>query len=181
MRCILRILVSAAAVIACVTDCNAHAESSGASVHRSPHTEHSAWLVGLKGVYVRAFNSHERALDGGGVAVFAETTIIPGWLETELNVAVVDFEEGAAVVPDDLLFKKPFHIGSFCPYVGVGPSMTIVLEAGGEVLFGFVAAVGAYVWLHDHVGIDVELDYGLVAEDGVEHELTVAAGPTLRF
>lgn len=78
--------------------------------------------------------------------------------------------------------QKPFHIGNLNPYFAIGPTMTLV--RGGEenrVSFGGAAVVGAYYWFSESWGIDVEVDYALLDEDGAQHELTLAAGPTMRF
>ncbi len=114
--------------------------------------------------------------------MFAEGTVIEGWLEIELSASVVRIgSEDKWVIPVDLLLKKPFHIGDVTPYVAIGPTIAFVRGEENIVGVGAAAVVGVYVWLSDSWGIDIELDYALVDEDGAQHELTFAAGPTLRF
>ncbi|MEL6184325.1 MAG: hypothetical protein AAFU79_06855 [Myxococcota bacterium] len=170
---------------------NPHAASEEeelkSTMHLSPHTESSSWLVGLKGLQLTEFPPEGESLVGGGVGVFAETTLVHGWLELEgsLSLARVSgVEEAAWVVPVDLLVKKPFHSGLFCPYIAVGPTVAFEFldeHEGTETLVGGAVVVGAYIWLSDWAGIDLEVDYAAVANGGVQHELTFAAGPTLRL
>lgn len=47
-------------------------------MHRSPHTEETANIVGLKGGAVARFKQGE-AFGGGSVIPFYEHTLIPGW------------------------------------------------------------------------------------------------------
>ena len=158
------------------------AESDSASTHKSPHTEETSWLIGIKGVQLSAFPEDGEALFGAGFGAFVERSLIPGWVEVELSASVVRIEaEEAWIVPIDLLLKKPFHFGDFCPYIAVGP--TVVYVGGEERAWfaGGAAVVGAYLWLNEAWGIDFEVDYAIVDENGIQHELTVAAGPTLRF
>ena len=153
------------------------------TMHRSPHTEHSSWLVGVKGVQLTVVPAAGDTLVGGGAGVFAERTAIEGWLEVELSASFVRVaDEDEWIIPVDVLLKKPFHIGAFCPYFAIGPTAAFVKrEEENRVVFGGVAVIGAYYWLGDSFGIDLEVDYAVVSEDGVQHEVTVAAGPTFRF
>jgi hypothetical protein len=156
------------------------AEESAASLHSSPHTEHSTWLVGAKGVQLNIFPEGGESASGAGAGVFVERSLVPGWVEVELSVSLVAIES-EAVLPVDILFKKPFHFGAFCPYVALGPTVSIVLEEGTRVFAGGAAVAGFYWWWTDHVGLDVEVDYAILSEEGLQQELTFAAGPTLRF
>lgn len=155
-----------------------------AATHMSPHTEETSWLLGLKGVQLTAIPSEGETLIGGGLGLFAERTAIPGWLEIELSASFVRIEsENEWIVPIDVLLKKPFHVGSgVCPYLAIGSTVSLVTDGEGlTVGVGGVVVVGTYIWLSDSWGIDVEVDYALLYEEGVQHEVTVAAGPTLRF
>lgn len=90
--------------------------------------------------------------------------------------------EGNTIVPIDVLFKKSFELGSFNPYVGVGPSVSIDIEDGeAETSAGCAFAAGTYFWLSDHVGIDFDVEYSLVSKNGTAQDLVIAVGPVLRF
>ena len=156
--------------------------SENRSVHSSPHTEESNWLLGVKGVQLNAFSDEGASTSGGGVGVFIERTVMPGWFELELSPSVV-WVEGGTVVPIDLLLKKPFHLDeSFCPYFALGPTLSLAFkEEATEVGVGAAFVVGAYIWFGEAIGLDVEVDYALLDENGFVQELTFAAGPTFRF
>jgi len=86
------------------------------------------------------------------------------------------------VVPVDVLFKKSLELGRFNPHVAIGPSISIdVVDGAAETSVGCAFALGSYIWLSDHVGIDVDLDCALVSKDGVAQELAVSLGPVFRF
>lgn len=107
---------------------------------------------------------------GGGV--FLEVTLIPAWLEVELNVQGLA-SEGGAVMPIELLFKKPFHVRPwFHPFIGLGPTFVpafLPQETQVRLGGGGAAVAGAYFWLSRHVGIEVEANYNLLYEDRAEH------------
>lgn len=160
------------------------AELPSDSTHGSPHTEHSTWLLGAKAVQLSLFPASGDTFFGAGAGIFAERTVIPGWLEAEVSVSVVRVaEEDAWVIPIDLLLKKPFELGAFCPYGAIGPTLSVVnrAEQGTRAFLGVAVVAGFYLWFGRAIGLDVEIDYAVVAENGVQHELTVAGGPTLRF
>ncbi|MGF1510322.1 MAG: hypothetical protein ACFB9M_12555 [Myxococcota bacterium] len=150
------------------------------SLHSSPHSEASTWLLGAKAVQLNVFPEEGDGASGGGAGLFVERSVVPGWLEVELSVSVVAIES-ETLLPVDVLFKKPFHFGPFCPYIALGPTVSIVFEDGTRAFAGGVAVAGFYLWLGDLWGFDVEVDYALLSEEGLQQELTFAAGPTLRF
>ena len=158
------------------------AESDANTMHRSPHTVESEWVLGAKAVQLSEFPDEGEALFGGGIGVFVERTVLDGWMEVELSGSLVRVDGEEWVIPLDLLLKKPFHFGLFCPYIAVGPTVAFVrAEDETEAFFGAAAVLGAYIWFSESVGVDIEVDYAILAENGVQHELTFAAGPTLRF
>ncbi len=148
-------------------------------MNRSPHTEHSSVLFGAKVVQVNEFSEGHEAHGVGG-AIFGETTLVPGWLELELNIAMVRLGE-ELVLPIDLLLKKPLHFGSICPYVAAGPALSVVFEEERTVHVGGIAVLGAYVFFHRKVGLDLEVEYSVFPADGLIHELTLAFGPVFRL
>ncbi len=174
-------LAFAGAVLVASIPAEAQEASEAKSMHRSPHTEESRWLVGAKAVQLSAFEDGESEF-GGGAGVFVETTVIRGWMELELTASFVGLQEGIFVVPFELLAKKPFHFGNFCPYLAIGPTVEVVSQEGTEVLFGGAVVVGGYYFFSESVGLDVEVGYGLLAGgEHPVHELALAAGPLVRF
>src|SRR4051794_6401463 len=89
----------------CAVASPAHAERPRGL--RSPHTEHSRWILGLKGLYVseRADQQTER---GGGLGAFFECSLIEHLLELEVGVVGVDPKESAAQVALEPLLKVSF-------------------------------------------------------------------------
>lgn len=167
-------------------------DAAAEEMHRSPHTEETSQLVGVKGAFVNAFNDGKSAV-GGGFTLFYERNLIEGWLEIELASAFV-FIERERIVGFDLFLKKPFHINHVVnPYVGVGPNLSILIsreeevEGEGEVREtrtrgGIVWTAGSYFWLErSRFGFDVEVVYLLLFNNGLSHEFTVEAGPAFRF
>ena len=154
--------------------------------------EETTNIVGLKGLFVAGFSERRSAL-GGGVSPFYERNVVSGWLELEFATAFA-FIENESVVAFDLFFKKPFHVNETVnPYVGIGPNLTLIIEpaestpeestprqtrVGGGILF----AAGSYFWFgRDRFGIDAEVVYLLLFDDGLSHELGVELGPAFRF
>jgi len=125
-------------------------------------------------------------LPGLLIGVSYERTVIHEWLEIEASIPVAVLFDGAqrlVALPIDLHFKKPFHPSpKVSPYVALGPAFDVLVAPELKVFFGGSLAVGTYVWPTPRVGIDIELDYNVVAEDRTAvHELLLAAGPVLRF
>lgn|GEM_PF-1302233 len=156
------------------------------TVHASPHLEHTTWIVGARLVQFNAWNpgdgeSPSETVNGVGGGLFIERTILDGWLELELSAAGVATGDGT-VVPVDVLFKKSFEFGRVNPYVAIGPTISIDVVGGeAETSAGCAFALGSYVWLSEHVGVDVDIDYALVSKHRTGQELTVSLGPVLRF
>lgn len=160
------------------------------TMHRSPHKEETANIVGLKGVVTGQFNRTRNAV-GGGFSAFYERNLIPGWLEVEGAFASVWFEDETAF-SFDLFFKKPFHVNeTINPYVGIGPNVSIVLAQEQEeeinttvrsTQFGLLFNAGSYFWFGRHRwGLDVEVVYILVFASELIHELAFEIGPAFRF
>ncbi len=142
-------------------------------------------LVGAKLGYLSLWEPEPegtRYVPAGFVGVFAERAVVHNWLEVELT-AGVGFTADKLSIPIDLHFKKPFHPTHWlAPYVGVGPLLAVVLEPRARLWWGATTTVGAYVWLGERIGLDVELDYNIaVFRRAVGHDLLVAVGPVGRF
>jgi len=155
-----------------------------------PGHHHAAFpnLVGLRVGFVSLVESPQGGAEyspGVLVGVSYERTLVHEWLELELTapVAVAFAEERVVALPIDLHFKKPFHPSPHVsPYLAAGPAFDVQLRPQAAVLFGASVAIGTYVWPTRRVGIDIEVDYNVVAERGkAVHEFVVAAGPVVRF
>lgn len=151
------------------------------------------WLVGAKVGYLSIIEPAEGPEDSQAlvytpavvVGLFFERTLIHSWLEIELSVPV-GFElasDPKVFLPIDFHFKKPFHPSPrVSPYIGVGPTMDLVLRPEVEVFGGLSTTVGSYVWLSPRVGLDIEVDYNLVFErTELVHEVLVSIGPAFRL
>ena len=158
------------------------AGASAQTMHRSPHMEETANIVGLKGSVVNSFNKERHAV-GGGLSAFYERHLIPGWLEIEASGSVVWMED-ETVVEFDLFAKKPFHVNEVVnPYVGLGPNISIIIAAHEtRTRFGIHATAGSYFWFGGNAwGLDVEVLYLMLFDAHLTHDLTVEAGPVFRF
>lgn len=152
------------------------------SMHASPHTAESSWILGAKFVQLNAFPDGGESSSGAGAGVFGESTLIHGWLELELSASIVSIKD-ETIVPVDVLLKKPFHFGKiFCPYFSLGPTVSFVFEEDETTpYFGVAAVVGTYLWFNDSFGLDLEIDYAVLDEGELVQEITFAGGPTVRF
>ncbi|MEO1174392.1 MAG: hypothetical protein AAFX94_20415, partial [Myxococcota bacterium] len=131
-------------------------------MHLSPHTEHTSVIAGLKLTQITSGLGEDEIEAGIGGIAFAETSIIEGWLEAEISAGTLILSD-ETVYPFEVLAKKPFHFGDFCPYIAVGPTFDVVRhDSENSTLFGISSALGAYLWLGQHVGVDVEVLYSAV-------------------
>jgi len=151
-------------------------------MHRSPHLEESANIVGLKGGLIGQFNDGESFL-GGGFVPFYERNVVPGWLEIELALPAGWVEE-ERIVGLEVFFKKPFHVNEGVnPYVGLGPNLSVIIAPEEtRTRFGLVWAAGSYFWFRGgQWGFDIEAVYLLIFDTSLTHELALEIGPTFRF
>lgn len=151
-------------------------------VHRSPHLEESANIIGFKAGPVAQFTQGESFL-GGGISPFYERNVIPGWLEIEAAIAAA-WVESETVIAFEVLLKKPFHVNHVVnPYAGLGPEVALLITPhGNRTRFGFVFASGSYFWFREGPwGLDVELAYVLLFDGDPVHELALEAGFAARF
>jgi hypothetical protein len=151
-------------------------------MHRSPHMEDSANIVGLKAGIVNSFNRERHAV-GGGFSLFYERNLIPGWLEIEAASSAI-WIENETVIEFDLFAKKPFHVNEVVnPYVGLGPNVSIIIAPHEtRTRFGIHATAGSYFWFGgDAWALDVEVLYLMLFADILTHDLTVEVGPAFRF
>ena len=152
------------------------------TMHRSPHIEETANIVGLKGGPLGVFNEGERAF-GGAFSPFYERNVVPGWLEIEAAMAF-GWVEAESVIAFDLFAKKPFHVGEgINPYVGLGANLSIVVGAEEtRTRAGILWTAGSYFWFRaGRWGLDVEAVYLLLFAAGLTHEVSFEVGPVFRF
>ena len=179
-----------AATLCCLLPATVQA-SPLSEVHEDhPGHHHAVYpnLLGAKVGFLSVFEDDEGTayIPGflGGVSY--ERTVVHEWLEIEVSVPVaVLFASDKTLVafPIDLHFKKPFHPSPrVSPYVALGPAFDVLVAPEARIYFGGSVAVGTYVWATRRVGIDIELDYNVVAERGRPvHELLLAVGPVFRI
>jgi len=146
-----------------------------------------SWVIGVKAAQVTAFEpghgeKHNETVAAFGGGIFVERTIAPWGIDLGLS-AVAAADHQRTIAPIDLLVKKAWEPGShWTAYVGAGPTVSIDVEEHGTHAYPGGSVVGGiYVWLSDAVGLDLEIDYALLAEHGVAQELQVAVGPMVRF
>jgi len=150
-------------------------------VIRSPHTEHSDLIIGIKGTFVDEFAEDARE-QGGGLSAFVEMTLIEHLLELELGVVGILPEESAAQIAFEPLLKVTFHAGEIVdPYVGMGPVVLWgaerpSLRGGGQVV------LGSYFWLNKVFGFDADVGSAVLSGGReVAYEYTFTFGPVLRL
>lgn len=156
-------------------------------MHRSPSHEHGELLLGAKGAFgLELLDRPEaepdvvRVAAGGGA--YVEDSLVAGWIELEVGVVAVR-AEGETVLTLEPLLKKPFHLDVRVDlYVGVGPVLGLAFDDEGrsELVVGGLLALGAYLWVTDELGIDVDVT-GQVAWIGEPAaELALGLGAVLR-
>ncbi len=145
-------------------------------------------LLGFRVGYLSVWGEKDGELEQASAflaGVSYERTVIHEWLEIEVSVplAVIFEEETILALPMDLHFKKPFHpVPQISPYLALGPAVDVEVSPQTRAFFGGSFAVGTYVWPSTRVGLDLEVDYNVVAVDGrPAHEFLVAIGPVLRL
>lgn len=180
----LTLLGSAALIIGAPTPALAQI----AVVKTKVHENH--YFIGVKGAYLGAIHkaeagdhgeAHTEVAHHGGAGLFFELTLVRHWLELELSIKSLSSEHGV-VIPIDILLKVPFHFNKYViPYVGIGPAMAITVDGDASVYFGGASALGAYFWVHRHIGLLLEFNYNILHDHGLVHELGVGAGVVVGF
>ncbi|MEM6295477.1 MAG: hypothetical protein AAGA54_29655 [Myxococcota bacterium] len=167
---------------------SAEGDGEGEGTHPGQHHADHPNVVGLRIGYLGVIEPGSEETETRSalfIGLSYERTVIHEWLEVELSTPVaISFDDDPLLsFPIDVHLKKPFHPAPWVsPYVAVGPTFDVTIRPETAVFFGGSFAVGTYIWPSSRVGIDVELDYNIVAEDGrAIHEVLFAAGPVLRF
>ena len=150
------------------------------------HAHEDHVLAGVKGVTVSEV-SHTRegssALNGFGAAGFGEATLMHDQLALELDFVITTPGDEISWAAEPLV-KLPFHVGHwFEPYIAAGPVFLHVKDGHGERFWlgGAQLVAGAYAWMADALGLDIDVSLG--AAHGPEMsmmEMVFAIGPVLR-
>lgn len=151
-------------------------EGEGKEGEGEKEGEERRWVFGAAFAALGPVGRKEAtAAIGGGV--FGEYTIIPSWLQAEASVRFLAEGSEKLVMPVDLLLKKPFELDHGAEaFIAAGGTIVPVLSGEGETAGGLATAVGSYFWLNQHAGLAFELNYNLIAEAELVHELGGALG-----
>lgn len=149
------------------------------SMLASPHTEESNVILGAKSLAsLQNVQSVERAA-AFGVAMFGETTLVEDRLEFEFGVGLSRTAAGVEIAFEPLLKLPLSGTHRFDPYLALGP---VLLKAEKlPLVYGGQLSAGSYVWLHETLGIDLDLSLALFYDRGPALELVLGAGPVLRI
>jgi hypothetical protein len=160
------------------------ARASEEQTHSSVHEDHV--MAGVKGVTVSEV-AHTRAgsnaLNGYGAAGFGEATLMHDALALEFDFVITTPGDELSWSAEPLV-KLPFHMSHwFEPYVAAGPMFVHVRDGHGQhfSLGGAQLVAGAYAWLADALGLDIDISLG--AAHGPEMsmmEMVFAVGPVMR-
>lgn len=166
------------------------AESRGAA-QAGPETaqeelEAREYVFGVKVAQVNVFvEEHDEAEHGAGVGLFFETDLVPGRLDIEIGFAAFVLPDVDIVeLPVDVLLKLPYFFGDVAEvYAAAGLTFGPVIGEDDTALqVGGAFVVGSYIFLNSHWGLDFEVDYALLTEEGeLVHELTFALGAVFRL
>lgn len=157
--------------------------------HGGHHKVHTWSLIGARFSVVTVVGPKGSGTDGGrrvsvhpGVSAGYELQVIPDWLEIELTAGAHAYPKGA-LLPIDLLFKKPFHTHHrVTPYIAIGPSVEFIFAHTRNVYAGVGGRAGTYLWVTKHFGFDIEAGYNAVFEHGqVAHDIVAEVGPVVHF
>jgi len=78
------------------------------------------------------------------------------------------------------LFKLPLRgLARLDPYFAVGP--VLFKGRSSPAVFGGQLVVGGYIWLHERVGLDLDVAAALVNQVGPALELAFGLGPVVRI
>ena len=117
-----------------------------------------------------------------GTGLVFEHAFATSGLEVELSWASLHGDHGGSVVPIDLLIKVPMHVSHHLDlFVGAGPALQFRPGATHPLAAGGIATGGGWLWVSEHIGLLVELDYAVVLAEQPTHELEAAMGVAVRF
>ncbi len=149
--------------------------------HQRPHL-----VLGMKAVSTieRAITRERIAtLSGYGFASVAETAVLDGRLGIELDFVFTAPDDELTMAGEPML-KLPWHLRTwFEPYLAAGPLVIRVHDDRGQHFWlgGGQVVAGAFLWLAELGGLDLDLSLGAAHGPGMSvTELTVAIGPVLR-
>jgi hypothetical protein len=144
------------------------------------HAPERHYVIGAMGTYLTAIHGDEVHHLGGGGLLF-EATLVPHWLELEYSVRALS-DGHALLFPVDVLLKLPIHISDTAvPYIGAGPTVVPSFVDELEAFAGIATTAGACFWLWSWGGLFAELNYNLLFEHGLVHEIGGSGGVGYRF
>ncbi len=169
-------------------------EHEGQPGHEAHEAHHPGWRLGLIGTGLASLDlgteSHWSGSGGGGLFIKREVHhhVVLGLVT---HVLAVPGEHGLEI-PVDLLVEVPFHVShDFHPYVGLGPTVSVLLfkeldESHTRVSFGAAAVAGAEYWVRNNVALLAELNFNWLynlSSDDPRHALQPggSAGVLLAF
>lgn len=166
----------------------AHA-TVGAGAEQHEEGGHASNSAGVKFINLNAFERTHGA-EGDkmevsphfGGTMFYERAFFHHRVEAELN-AIVASTEGGVRVPIEAIVKVVFRdpSASLRPFVGAGPALHLLLAEEKDAFFEVAATLGFVYWFSESIGLDVEVDYGMVFEEELVHEVGPSLGPVLKF
>ncbi|MDJ0762869.1 MAG: hypothetical protein QNJ97_07745 [Myxococcota bacterium] len=138
------------------------------------HDDHAhRFFAGAKGTFLASFVDGETHLFGGG-GLFFEVALGP--VELELCARVLGNGHGV-ILPVDLLLKLPFHLTqTIHPFVGLGPTLVPVFLEENALHVGLATAIGSYFWISNAWALALEVNYNLVFEGHLAHEVMANVG-----
>jgi len=178
-------------VVASVGAASAQEAHTGVETGAAPHEEggHASNSTGVKFINLNAFERTHGA-EGDkmevsphfGGTMFYERALFHHRVEAELN-AIVASTEGGVRVPLEVIVKYVFRdpSASLRPFIGAGPALHLLLAEEKAAFFELAATLGFVYWFSESIGLDVEVDYGMVFEEELVHEVGPSFGPVFKF
>jgi len=159
---------------------SAHVMTGEHGADRGAHSSEKHFMVGAMGSYLAAIHGDEVHHYGGGGLLF-EATLVPHWLEMEYSVRALS-DGHALLFPVDVLLKLPFHVSdTVIPYIGAGPTLVPAFVDELSAHAGIATSAGAGFWLWSWGGLIAELNYNLLFEGDLVHEIGGSGGVGYRF
>ena len=138
-------------------------------------------VVASKVIGMRSVGGGDAGYWVGTGLVFEHEFAVTG-LQLEVSWASLHGDHGGSVVPIDLLVKWPVRIGPHVDlFVGLGPALQFRPGAASQLAGGAIASGGGWLWVSEHIGLLVEIDYAVMLAEQTTHELELAMGVAVRF
>jgi hypothetical protein len=139
-------------------------------------------VLSARGLVGSVFEDNERRLGGGagllvGIPVFEER-----W-ELEASGAFIKPEELPPLGVFEVVTKRMFEpAGPIVPHVVLGPALSLDLRGAVLVKGGLVLGAGLAWFVRRGFGVAADVAYRFLAgAGGIEHVLSLSAGPVVRL